>query len=95
MKAPIAIQMVGAPVACAEGIKETWREVGEWAQAQLTARFGEQISFTYYDLFDSACPPMLGDTQLPYILVAGEAVINGGKVSVPLLRRKIEALLGD
>jgi disulfide oxidoreductase YuzD len=95
MKTPITVQMIGAPVACAEGIKETWREVAEWAQAQLTARFGEQISFTYYDLFDSACPPMLGDTQLPYILVAGEAVINGGKVSVPLLRRKIEALLGD
>lgn len=95
MKAPVAVQMIGAPVACAEGIKETWREVGVWAQAQLTARFGEQISFTYYDLFDPACPPMPGDGQLPCILVAGEVVINGGKVSLPLLRRKIEALLGD
>lgn len=93
MKPPIQVVMVGAPVACADGVKETWRDVAEWTQGQLSARFGAQVSFTYHDLFDPACPPMPADARLPYILIAGEAVINGGKVSVPLIRRKIEALL--
>jgi hypothetical protein len=45
----------------------------------------------YYDLFDADCPAMPNDAQLPVVLVNGETTINGGKISIPAIRRKIES----
>lgn len=89
----ITVQIVGAPIACKEGVKDTWREITEWAGAQLRQRFGEGVQVQYFDLFDPACPPMPVNAQLPLILVNGEIFSSGGKISVPAIRRKIEAIL--
>jgi len=92
MEPPIDVQIVGAPVACAEGVKDTWREVAAWAAGQLTRRFGEAIRVEYFDLFDPACPALPPGAQLPLVLVNGEVLSSGGKVSIPAIRQRLEAL---
>lgn len=47
----------------------------------------------YYDLLDTDCPSMSTDAQLPLVLVSGEVTINGGKISMPIIRGKIETPL--
>jgi NAD-dependent SIR2 family protein deacetylase len=32
MKEPVIVVIVGAPIACADGIKDTWREVAAWTE---------------------------------------------------------------
>jgi hypothetical protein len=91
MNEPVRIQIVGAPVACAEGVKETWRELGLYFAGQLQERYGQLVTVTYYDLFDSACPPLPPDVQLPLVLIDGEVVTSGGKLSMPAIRRHLEA----
>jgi hypothetical protein len=88
----IAVEIVGSPIACAEGVKETWRELADWAAAQLRTRYGDQVQVTYYDLFDPACPPLPAGGQLPLVTVHGETVISGGKLAMPVIRRRLEAL---
>jgi hypothetical protein len=92
MSVSATVQIVGVPVACAEGMKDTWREVAAWAAGQLSARFGPSVQVQYFDLFDPACPPLPDGAQLPLVLVDGQAVTSGGKVSVPAIRRCLEAL---
>lgn len=94
MSAPVMVAIVGAPIACKEGLKDTWREVAGWAAGQLTARFGEAVQVRYYDLFDADCPSMPPQSQLPLVLVNGELLSSGGKISVPAIRRKIEEMTG-
>ncbi len=88
----ITVAIVGAPIACAEGVKETWRELADWAAAQLRTRYGNQVDVVYYDLFDPACPPLPAGGQLPLVTVDGETVISGGKLAMPVIRRRLEAL---
>lgn len=82
--------MIGVPIACKDGVKETWREVAGWAAGQLKARFGDNVDIIYYDLFDPGCPPIPSGAQLPLVLVNGEVLSSGGKISVPAIRRRIE-----
>ena len=89
-----SVQIVGAPVACAGGLKDSWRETARWTESQLKARFGEAVQVQYYDLFDPGCPAMPQGAQLPLVLVQGDVVSSGGKISIPLLRRRIEELMG-
>ena len=93
MSEPIRVQIIGAPIACKEGVKDTWREIAEWAGGQLCQRFGERVDVRYYDLFDPACPPMPSGAQLPLVLVNSEVLTSGGKISVPVIRGKIEVVL--
>lgn len=86
------IHIIGAPVACAEGVKETWRDLAGWMGGKLKARYGTAVSITYYDLFDPNCPPLPPDTQLPLVLVNGDVVTSGGKLSMPSIRRHLDAL---
>ena len=86
------IQIVGAPVACAEGVKDSWRDVAAWAGNQLHARFGDVVQVEYYDLFDPTCPALPPDAQLPLVLVNGEILSSGGKISVPAIRKRLESL---
>jgi hypothetical protein len=92
MSASATVQIVGAPVACAEGVKETWRAVAEWTAGQLAARFGPTVRVEYFHLFDPACPSLPPGAQLPLVLVNGEVLTSGGKISVPAIRRRLEAL---
>jgi disulfide oxidoreductase YuzD len=89
----IIVQIVGAPIACAEGVKDTWRDVAHWAEGQLKARFGDEVEVKYYDLFDTGCPSIPNGAQLPLVLVNGEMVSSGGKIAVSVIRRKIETEL--
>lgn len=92
MNNPILIKIVGAPVAFKDGIKETWREVADWVAVQLRSRYGEKVSVQYYDLFDPDCPTLLPDSQLPVVFVDDLLLSSGGKISIPLIRKKVEEL---
>ena len=89
----VLVQIIGAPIACKDGVKDSWREVSAWAAEQLRARFGNDVQVKYYDLFDADCPPMPANAQLPLVMIDGEMVSNGGKISVPVIRRKIETIM--
>lgn len=92
MDVPVSVQIIGAPFACKEGVKDTWREVAEWAAGQLKTRFGESVQVKYYDLFDPDCPPIPPDAQLPLVLVNAVVLSSGEKISVPAIRKRIETL---
>jgi hypothetical protein len=92
LSSPVVVTIVGAPVACKEGIKDSWREVAEWAGRNLVTRFGEAVQVEYYDLFDANCPPIPTNGQLPLVMVNFEVLSNGGKISLPAIRRRIEEI---
>ena len=93
MSAQAVVQIVGAPVAaCGEGVKDTWRELAEWTAGQLTARFGPTVRVEYLDLFEPNCPPLPTGAQLPVVLVNGQVLTSGGKLSVPAIRKRLEEL---
>ena len=93
MSKPVLVQIIGASIACKEGVKDSWREVSAWAAGQLRARFGDEVQVKYFDLFDADCPPLPADAQLPLVLIEGEVISRGGKISVPIIRHKIETLM--
>ncbi len=93
MTSPVIVRIVGAPIACEEGVKDSWRDIAAWAAGQLRARFGESVDVRYFDLFDANCPPLPNDAQLPLVLVQDQVLSSGGKISVPAIRRKIESIL--
>ena len=93
MSKPVLVQIVGAPIACEEGTKDSWREASVWATGQLKRQFGDDVQVKYYDLFDADCPPIPTGSRLPFVLVDNEAVISGGKISIPIIRSKINAML--
>ncbi len=93
MSQPVLVHIIGAPIACADGVKDTWREVASWAADQLKTRFGEAVQVKYYDLFDADCPSMPDGAQLPLVLVNGEVTLNGGKIAMPAIWRKVESVL--
>ncbi len=93
MTSPVMVRIVGAPIACEEGLKDSWREVAAWATGQLKARFGDSVKVRYFDLFDSDCPALPDGAQLPLVLVADEVLSSGGKISMPAIRRKVESIM--
>ncbi len=93
MSKVVSVRIVGAPIACEGGVKDTWRDTAKWAEGQLKARFGEAVQVQYFDLFYADCPPMPANSQLPLVLVEDEVVISGGKISIPIIRRKVEEML--
>ena len=86
------IQIIGVPVACSDGIKDSWREVAGWARAKLAEQFGVAVKVEYYDLFDPACPPFPADAQIPVVLIDSVCFSSGGKISVPAIRKHLEGL---
>ncbi len=90
MTSQILVKIIGAPVACKDGIKDSWRELAEWAAGQLRSRYSEAVRVQYYDLFDPDCPTLPPDSQLPVVFVGDVLVSSGGKISIPLIRKKIE-----
>ena len=89
----VTVQIIAAPIACKDGVKDTWRETAAWAAGQLRQHFGETVQLQYFDLFDPACPTLPDGAQLPLILVNGELLSSGGKISLPSIRCKIETIL--
>lgn len=93
MNQPILVQIIGAPIACADGVKDTWRDVARLTAEQLKLRFDDRVEVTYYDLFDADCPSIPAGAQLPLVLVNGEVVSSGGKIAIPAIRRNVERAL--
>jgi hypothetical protein len=89
----ILVQIIGAPIACKDGVKDSWREIAKWAAGQLKSHFNDAVEVRYFDLFDVDCPSMPSDSQLPLVMVNGEVLSSGGKISVPVLRHKIESIM--
>jgi len=89
----ITVQIIGAPIACKDGVKDSWRNVAKWAMDQVKGHFGEAVEARYFDLFDADCPSMPNDAQLPLVLVNNEVLSSGGKISIPAIRRKIESIV--
>ena len=92
MTTPVLIQIIGAPVTCANGIQETWRDAAAFAASKLSIYFGDGVQLKYYDLFDPACPAIPENSQLPVVLINGAFFSSGGKISIPALRRHLEVL---
>ena len=92
MSKSVLVQIIGAKIACAEGVKDSWREVAGWVAGQLRIHFGDEVSVQYFDLLDSICPPLPPDAQLPLVLVNGEVLSSGGKISVPMIRKHLDLL---
>ncbi len=90
----ITVRIIGSPIACEDGVKDTWRQIAAWAGNQLEARYGEQVQVQYFDLFDPQCPPLPEDAQLPAVFVNEKMTSTGGKIIIPLICEHIEALLG-
>ena len=92
MVTAVRVAIIGAPVACSAGVKDTWREIARWIAGQLRRRYGDSIGVEYHDLFDPDCPPVPPDSQLPLVMVNEEVLTSGGKLSLPVIRRAAEAL---
>ncbi len=92
MKTQARIEIIGTPVACREGVTETWRELAQWAGDQLHRRYGPAVELVYYDLFDPDCPSLPEGAQLPLVLIDGEVLSSGGKISMPAIRKRLEAM---
>lgn len=95
MDSPVIVQILAAPIACEEGVKDSWREVAAWVDGQLKTPFGDAVLVKYYDLFDAGCPSLPPGAQLPLVLVDDDVTSSGGKISVPVIRRSIEAMLAE
>ncbi len=85
------VQIIGAPVACGQGVKDTWRDVAKYTADQLGVRFGDSVRVQYFDLFDPECPALPTGAQLPLVMIEGEILSSGDKISVPAIRKRLEA----
>ncbi len=47
MSKPMQIQLIGAPLACAAGVQDTWRAMTTWVGQQLQSRFGDAEQVVY------------------------------------------------
>lgn len=95
MTAPMTVKIIGAPIACADGTKDAWREVASWTKSQLQARFGNRVQVNYFDLFDPQCPTLPENAQLPVVFINDALISSGEKISIPVIRKHIETQIGS
>lgn len=93
MNTPILVKIVGVTVACNGGFKESWRELAGWVNGKLQVQYGESVQVQYFDLFDVNCPSLPEGSQIPLIFVNDELLSTGGKISLPMIIRKIDKLI--
>ena len=86
------VQIIGVQIACKDGLKDSWRETAEWAARQIKARYGDTVRVEYFDLFDPGCPLLPEGSQLPILLVNDQVVSSGEKISIPVIRKRLEEL---
>lgn len=97
---PIVVRVFGIPAAPGCPADKTWEAVTQWLATQLVGRFGAQVQTEYVDLFGSAMTRFPEVTALvtggvaspPIVTVDGKVVSAGGKVSIPAVRKTLEAL---
>ncbi len=59
---------------------------------EMIALYGEQVAVKYYDIFDPDCPSLPEGAKLPVVKINEEILSMGGKISMTLIRKKIESL---
>lgn len=84
------VQIIGSQIACKDSLKDSWRETAEWTARQIKARYGDTVRVEYFDLFDTGCPPLPEGSQLPVVMINGEVISNGGNISIPAIRKKLD-----
>lgn len=95
MNNPIEVTIIGAPIACKEGVKEAWRDVAQWTFNRLNVKFGDQVVTHYFDLFDPDCPQFPAGSQLPIVFINGNIISSGEKISMPLIRKELEVIIAE
>jgi hypothetical protein len=85
----VTIEIVGAPVACGDGVGNAWREIASWAERELKRSFGDAVHVRYHDLFDAGCPRLPQGAALPVVLIDGEPITVGKKISLPAIRKAV------
>ena len=86
------IQITGSLIACSQGVRDDWRDLAEWLRSKMTALYGDQVAVKYFDIFDPDCPSLPPDAKLPVVKINEEVLSMGGKISMTLIRKKIESL---
>jgi hypothetical protein len=89
---PIRIRIIGAKVACSQGLRDDWRDVAQWTASKLIVLYGDKFDFKYYDILDNDCPVLPANAKLPIVSINGEVISMGGKISIPLICKKIESI---
>ena len=92
MSAQGFVKIIATPIACKEGVKDSWRETAQWAARQLATLYGDAVCVEYFNLFDPGCPPVPEGAQLPLVLVNDRVVSSSGKISIPMIRKELEKL---
>jgi hypothetical protein len=93
MDGPAVVQIIGAPIACSKGgMKDSWREMAKYVAGKFRNQFGDSVEVVYFDLFDPDCPALPSNAQLPIVLINNEVLINGGKISMPSIRQRLQEL---
>ncbi len=88
----VLIQITGSLIACSQGVRDDWRDLSEWLKSKMTALYGDMVAVKYYDIFDPDCPSLPPDAKLPVVKINEEILSMGGKISMTLIRKKIESL---
>jgi hypothetical protein len=88
----VLIHITGTLIACSEGMRDDWRDLAIWLTSKMTALYGDQVAVKYYDIFDPDCPSLPPNAKLPVVKINKERLSMGGKISMTLIRKKIETL---
>ena len=92
VSSPALVQIIGTRVAISGDYQDRWREVAGWTAQKLKALFGEAVRVEYFDLFDPGCPALPANAELPLVLVEGEMLSQGDRISIPAIRKRLEEL---
>jgi len=88
----VLIQITASLIACSQGMRDDWRDLSEWLRSKMAVLYGDQVEVKYYDIFDPDCPSLPPDAKLPVVRINEEILSMGGKISMTLIRKKIESL---
>jgi hypothetical protein len=87
----VSIHITGSLIGCSEGIRDDWRDLSQWIASKMTALYGDRVVVKYHDIFDPDCPSLPPDAKLPVVIINEEVLSIGGKISMTLIRKKIES----
>lgn len=93
----VTVEIVGVPVACGDGVRDSWREIASWAARELERAFGDAVRVQYHDLFETGCPALPAGANLPVVMIDGEPFSVGAKFSLPAIRKALldRGVVGD
>ena len=87
----VTIQIIGSLIACSGGVRDDWRKITKWLERNLKTVYGDQILVEYFDLFDDNSPGIPIGAKLPAVIINGEVLSVGEKISVPKIRKHLES----